>query len=1833
MSEYTLLLLNYKDSIVEETPIDVHLYRDDNIEELKYKVSLELDLKDTRQYYFFYKKKTTLKPYAELKKYFNRNYVITKEALGIFLSNYDLVLEIPSQDTYTMDDLVKINFPMLQTELEPLGIHIREKIYSVNPFLNDTLYDSLSEALPTRLLLDYPNMNTIYLVKIGDLSKYISQHIKTFSKVYFPDLYKSKDFELEAVVNPDYSLKVGSITKHKAFFNDSIEFKENIKSLSCLMYPKEDVYIPVDLLFKVMHSTADYPMVQLKLEREQEQMLRLFTNDYSTNHMAIPFLPKTNVVTLSKHVRKQTLQIVINGPNQMTFEINHDGQILLHIGRNTIQQDLEQWIQEKTSALIDIIIQQFDPGQNIFRKFNGFSSKHIELIKMNYDYELRLTRKIDPTNIKNYFNYIFNYNGDSHELFLKYIRVANYMESDNIRSRILYLIRENYDTDTILKNVRTQFPNVDVEKKMKEVYELTDMKEGVRRKKRAMISPGIDIVIKYKKMDGDLYVYHVEIMDITNYSYIDVIKVYLSNLFRILIGESPTGLVETEKINPPMEYIKSEVVYSEEESENSDDVSDVSDVPDVPDDVPDDVSDVSDVPDAPDDVPDEEVIEIEVEEPPKPLEDINEDSNTNSFNVLAQYKRGGAPQDVVTRFKNRYPFLSALKKSDKKMFGDDYSRKCPAQERRQPIVLTNEEKKKIESVFMKEKQSKEAVINKLKRNEKWTDADKKILKDNLYEKDYIKIKDKITLDSSDKQMIYDHLSHEEKIPAHSITEINNKHYMCSLYWDFNKDVPMSQTKANKLAKHIFSETKYNLKNPIPDDKYIFKIFRDQFPNKDTIGLLKGNRPCCFLKPKTETVVSSWILDHSKIILDENRLGHLTENLSTFFKYDSRKKINDKHELIEDCLLRKGMGAENTFLKSIAKIFGYSDTNYLIESIVEKVNLDTLLTFHNGKLPSLFYNAQGIMRTPNVYTPLDDAYVVANYSSYALYKKMIHNKKGLYRIINGLENFHIQLYKYMDYVYVWDIIASGVLRLDEPDVPINMIILNDVNDDTTHKIELICPRSDYSNYMFDTDKYSSFILYLVKDNYQPIVLKKKKEKKKEIDELYIFKENTIVQQLTKFLKQINYDKCGPRRKTDDYKMNITFGEIMTLLPEDYKVKRQLVNYNGQVIAGLIEYKDELFYLPCRPTSILPEIPYYVMGQPDEHIFNDYASTFTFLKELKRKVPDILCDLVLKVKHEGKIIGFLTETNQFIGLSLEEEDMRDDGLEVLEDRSYLEYDKVVSEENTEPWNGLFRLKLEERFYALFFQKLKILLSDLKLFVKKRSIMDIITQDSLSLNEKIDKIHAQLEEYIHMYFEFTDIDAPLVEDLIAQLQKELPYKDGTRDIIDDLNKQTYTENDCFLETQDKKCILPLYNLYTKEPNHTKYIKVFAENIIRNYKIYKSFFYESYIVNPVKSYRLNKNEILLFQSNLEQYYEQLEDINKYKKYYDISPTKFEAFLDYAQKTRDRYREALNRDERRADGPDTRADTRAETRANTRADTRMDTRADTRMDTRANIIPESRPEIRTDTRMETRANIIPESRPDTRADTRTETRESPAKISPETRIEQNEAPIDVARLDARLESSCKVFTEDLHRADTESEYKELIKDDCVEKNYFGNKTKWKIYFPKYTTYLRFHTNTNDCNYLLLNYIDKCQMLETTQKQMIKARLLKIYEKINFDKLLPYLKADGKTITDKAFIQDETYALTLTDMILYCYFYQLPVVFCRLERVSRTKKFDVVLYDYGFTQSPFRYYIRIMNNKQFDLLYYYKSGIKISGDIFGQTKPVFKYLKQPIEDSIGQLYV
>lgn len=1851
MSEYNIKQIVYKETTAYESLLDVVVYSDDSVMELKYKLSQVLDVKDARQYYFFYKKKTSLNPYNELKKYFNKQYILTQERLNLFLSNYDLTLEIPAQDTYTMDDLVRVNFPLLTTQYEPLGLHIKEKIVSVNPFLHDLKYDVLSDSENTMCLLEYPNMinNEIYVVCVGDLVPYLSEHIKTYSKVFFPDIYKDKNFHLDTSVLPDLSQTVQAIHQQKAYYKDNITFQPIIKSVSCILYPKEKVFIPVDLLFKVMNSTKPYPMVQLRLEREQEQMIRLFTNDeYSNNHMAIPYLPKNLIMNLSKQVKKQTIFIYIHGPNQLTLEMNQQGQIIIHIGYNTEHEigALEKWIHDQTRDLMDIIVKQFDPGEHIFRNFYSFSSPNVDLLKMNYEYEVRLDKRIQYIHMKKYFNSIFNYNGNDDAIYLKFIRVSNYIESDNIRSRIIHLIRENYDMNFIIKNISEQFPKVDVQQKINEVYEMTDIREATRRKKRSIVSPGIDILIKYKKMEGEKVVYHIEITNITHYKYIDILKLYLSNLFNILNGQPSDGLIETER-DVPVENVAVRVrdpkpVGTVVDSDSDDTLSS---------DTESDSESVSDAVSVKSDESDAIRLDLDAEEPEEAPKPPSSKSSENSFDIMKEY--GGAPPNVMENFKNRYPFLTALKARDKELFSQDYSRKCPKQERRQPIVLTNAERKRIEEIFLRETQHKEKVIQKLYKNTPLTDEDKALIRDNLYEKDYEKISKKWdALTPDEKKMIQKNLSDEERVPPESIMEINKNHYMCSLYWDFKKDVPVSETKAKKLESRIFSDTKFTAREPIPGDKYIFKIFRDEFPNKTIVSLLKnGKAPCCYSKaPAAVAPTSHWILDHSKIILEENRVGHLTENLARFFKYDSRKRLNEKNELIEDCLLRKGTGVENSFLVAISKIFGYIDPHQLILQIIEKVNLDTILQFHNGKLPSLFYNEKGVMVEPNQYAPLTEAYITQNYAAYPLYKKMkTHNYQGLARIINGLENFHAQLFKFIDYVYLWDIVTSGLLRLDEPGVPINMILLSDVLDDQTNKIEILCPVSDYSKYEFNTSKYKSCILYCVKKddrlNYQPIIIKEKhkplKKQQDAVSETYLFSDsNVIVKQLSKILKQMNMDKCGPRRKTDDFKLNLTLSEIKDLLPKGYIILRQLVNYNGQVVAGLIQHRDENYYLPTRPSGILPTIKYYVMGQAGEELFHSYNETITFLKELKQKQPALLCDVHSKIIKDGQIIGFLTETNQFIELSDSEPDVHDDGLNRVEDDSFLEYDKVISTEKTRQLSNIFRLKLEERFYALFFQKMKIILSDIKLFVKKRALMDIITSN-LSLPEKIEQAQANLEEYINTYFEFTNIDEPLVEDLIENLQKEIPYVNSHRDVIEDIDKNKYTNNMCLIETPDHKCILPLYNLYSKEPNLMKYVKIFTENIIRNYRIYKSFFYESYTANPVKSYKLNANEILLFHSNLENYFLHLNDINLYKKYYDISPTKLIDFIEHAQKTRDVYRTQHLENKGSEEGP-LRRTTRAVTPRNSMEFLPSNTATTDSTDSTGSFIFKSPTNSISPVEVNLNAPIEPVLGSRLNGPVALGSRlngpvvlgsrlNGPVEVNlnaPEPTLrpklsfiqEQNEdSPKEVCNVAPHLQIA------------EELEYKTIMADNCVKKMYFSD-GKWKVYFPKYTLGVRFNTTTNDCNYLLLNIIDKCQRLKQTSKSNIKKRLIYAYKKINIDKVIPFLKKDGKTMREGS-LDEANYPLTLTDMVIYCFFYKLPVTFCKLERTSG-RTYDVVAYDFQQVTDDYRYYIRVINPQSFELLYYSKgdNGFRLSKNVWKQEPPR-RTLQSPIEVSLAQLYV
>ena len=165
----------------------------------------------------------------------------------------------------------------------------------------------------------------------------------------------------------------------------------------------------------------------------------------------------------------------------------------------------------------------------------------------------------------------------------------------------------------------------------------------------------------------------------------------------------------------------------------------------------------------------------------------------------------------------------------------------------------------------------------------------------------------------------------------------------------------------------------------------------------------------------------------------------------------------------------------------------------------------------------------------------------------------------------------------------------------------------------------------------------------------------------------------------------------------------------------------------------------------------------------------------------------------------------------------------------------------------------------------------------------------------------------------------------------------------------------------------------------------------------------------------------------------------------------------------------------------------------------------------------------------------------------------------------------------------------------------------------------WKKYFPMYTKHLKIDTQTNDCNYLLLKYIVGSEFdKRKIDKRKIQEMLSNAYKNSILD-FTDILNKEYKTIEDKedllTKVMEETYRLSLTDMIVFCDTYKLPVVFCKAKNIKNSKKKEIVFYKTPhMNQKKYFYYIRVVhsNHRQpfhnFDLFYYRHSGIKIKNE-------------------------
>ena len=534
-----------------------------------------------------------------------------------------------------------------------------------------------------------------------------------------------------------------------------------------------------------------------------------------------------------------------------------------------------------------------------------------------------------------------------------------------------------------------------------------------------------------------------------------------------------------------------------------------------------------------------------------------------------------------------------------------------------------------------------------------------------------------------------------------------------------------------------------------------------------------------------------------------------------------------------------------------------------------MTIDKFVMAQNGILPKLFEK--------NNMADID----ILKYKT-SKYLQNIDDENYKNKIIKSFENFKAYINdeeEEIDYKYIWDFITlpiskGGVLFENG----INLLILRNPDDDTVNKIELICPTNYYANTFFNMEK-KTLMVYNKGSYFEPLCKIYKRDKQFQTVKFFsmrdyrVFANNSKIIDIIMKIKDIMKTNCMAKKsiKKYDYERNISSNELMNILQElNYKIINQIMNYNNNVIGIVTRDKQKNYYIPCRPSSVIIDKSFIFSHDAP---INEYEETKQFLKTLYiRSNKRIPCDIKDKLINDNMIIGIKTITNQVIPVipisQVEGSDDIDEymiysGNDIIQTDSNVLISKIVDEEREKVVKSL---ELENNFYNLFRNTLKILLNKKINLDTKDEILSIVESPVITYIEKTERIKIYVKKLLENVVNFIEFKLDILED----------YEDMITCLGLDKNSCNNKKNSYCTFMRQNTCVLtlPKTNLYSNDTkNDIMYYNKIVDEIIRYSKIRKYLFTSrEFLSFEYVNYRINNNEIILLEEILmDKYFDDL--------------------------------------------------------------------------------------------------------------------------------------------------------------------------------------------------------------------------------------------------------------------------------------------------------------------------------------------------------------------------
>ena len=599
---------------IEVQYIDQLIYDDDSVLRVKEKILIEcrnLNLSINQMYLFYnsQKKFNINDTYYKLtqKETHELNINTLNSFLYNFISNSYKLQNKPvnidnEKQFFSFEDFNELEFNwdethFYQNSLGQIAKHKTKYPYIANPFncINSDSFILNNDIVNTQnslLLFEFfpVKNNNIYLCSAENVINYAEENnfnVQFYLKLYFPLLYSvdnvqdRNSFDLKSrkliddnkkhvkkyyntynnFINLFYDLAIFDGSNDFSFTDTGINYFEFI------IHPTSIIKLPLEILFKTIHSNEKMPLIKFNQGEGYENIYRIYTDDYiSLSGVKIPYLyvknnfKKIKILELMRSLSKTTSIgfYIIEKYLQQSFEIYceflENGNIHIKVDCPIlISKDQAETLIKKSineNILIHITSYLKQSGYE-YVVFNNFFEDNIEIVDINYTFKKENKKVLKLSSYTGCISSIFNLLSKdalktSDEIMLTYKRVSGFKVMDSIKAFITTQRQKGLIGPILIQAMMENFPEkIPSQQKANEILaewneEISTTIETFGNKLiKIENNPGFNTIITNELTSGQNNTV-VIVKNINDIEYIKYLSVFVTSLLKILTKKITT---------------------------------------------------------------------------------------------------------------------------------------------------------------------------------------------------------------------------------------------------------------------------------------------------------------------------------------------------------------------------------------------------------------------------------------------------------------------------------------------------------------------------------------------------------------------------------------------------------------------------------------------------------------------------------------------------------------------------------------------------------------------------------------------------------------------------------------------------------------------------------------------------------------------------------------------------------------------------------------------------------------------------------------------------------------------------------------------------------------------------------------------------------------------------------------------------------------------------------------------------------------------------------------------------------------------------------------------